>query len=217
MNEWLQQQSLWECLRSYGSHLAFHRQTIIYTPEQNAQFLYLLISGQVSLQLISLAGRALTLRVVEGGQIFGHSVLTRDATYDTYAEVIQPARVIAVPRQGLLQALADSPAIGTQLLDTLSHYRQTVSNRLEEVTFKSVPARLASLLLEMSEMMGYTSEHEPSRLPRRTHQQLAEMTNTYRETVTKVINQFRAARLLDIDRTGITLLNPSGLRELAQG
>jgi CRP-like cAMP-binding protein len=54
-------------------------------------------------------------------------------------------------------------------------------------------------------------------VPRRTHQQLAEMINAYRETVTKVINQFRDARLLDIDRSGITLLNPSRLRELSQG
>jgi CRP-like cAMP-binding protein len=54
------------------------------------------------------------------------------------------------------------------------------------------------------------------RLPRRTHRQLAEMINAYRETVTKVINQFRDARLLDIDHSGITLLNPSRLRELSQ-
>ncbi|NCC37472.1 MAG: helix-turn-helix domain-containing protein, partial [Chloroflexia bacterium] len=48
------------------------------------------------------------------------------------------------------------------------------------------------------------------------HQQLAEMINAYRETVTKVINQFRDAHLLDIDRSGITLLNLSRLRELSQ-
>ncbi len=53
------------------------------------------------------------------------------------------------------------------------------------------------------------------RLPRHTHQQLAEMINAYRETVTKVINQFRAARLLDMDRSGITLLNLSRLREIS--
>jgi hypothetical protein len=43
------------------------------------------------------------------------------------------------------------------------------------------------------------------------------MINAYRETVTKVINQFRAARLLEIDRSTITLVNMRGLEELAQG
>jgi len=58
---------------------------------------------------------------------------------------------------------------------------------------------------------------QPSRVPRRSHRQLGERINAYRETVTKVINQFRAARLLEIDRSFITLLNPRGLEELAQG
>jgi CRP-like cAMP-binding protein len=90
-----------------------------------------------------------------------------------------------------------------------------VSRRLDEVAFKSVSARLASLLLDMADA---ASEGQLQlRLPRRTHQQLADMINSYRETVTKVINQFRAANLLDIDQTGITLLNLSRLRELAQG
>ncbi|MEO7909836.1 MAG: helix-turn-helix domain-containing protein, partial [Roseiflexaceae bacterium] len=77
-----------------------------------------------------------------------------------------------------------------------------------------VPARLASLLLDMAKSHDGP---QSSRLPRRSHRQLAEMINAYRETVTKVINQFRAARLLEIDRSFITLVNPRGLEELAQG
>lgn len=205
--------SVWEQLESYGIRHSFHRQSLIYTPSQPAQALYLLETGQVSLQLISSSGRALTLQVVDAGSIFGHSVLTNQETYDTFAEVTKTARAIAIPRAGVLQALARQPALGITLLEILASYRLIISRRLEEVAFKSVPARLASLLLDMADALP----GQPARLPRRTHQQLAEMINAYRETVTKVINQFRAAQLLDIDRSGIILLNPSGLRELAQG
>ena len=103
----------------------------------------------------------------------------------------------------------------TGRLELLGQHRLTVSRRIDEVAFKSVPARLASVLLEMSADQPAGTQPE-QRVPRRTHQQLAEMINAYRETVTKVINQFRDARLLDIDHSGITLLNPSRLRELSQ-
>ncbi len=43
------------------------------------------------------------------------------------------------------------------------------------------------------------------------------MINAYRETVTKVLNQFRGAKLIEMDRQGVTLLNVQGLQELAQG
>jgi CRP-like cAMP-binding protein len=204
----------WSQLESYGTPLTFARHSLIYTPGQAAQTLYLLQEGQISLQLISSNGRALTLQVVEPGQVFGYSVLMANQTYDTFAEAIRPARVMAFTRSELLRALERRPELGIALLEALGQHRLTISRRLDEVAFKSVPARLASLLLDMAD----NAPGEPhSRLPRRTHQQLAEMINAYRETVTKVMNQFREARLLDIDRSGITLLNVSRLREVARG
>jgi CRP-like cAMP-binding protein len=207
-------QQLWKTVETYSTSLSLDKHCFIYTPEHPAHALYLLQSGQVSLQLISSSGRALTLQVVDAGQIFGHSMLVRETTYDTFAEVTRPAQVLTINHHIMEQALGQQPWLGLYLLEEVAKYRQTISRRLDEVAFKSVPARLASLLLDMAADMA--PGEELARLPRRTHQQLAEMINAYRETVTKVISQFRDARLLDIDRSGITLLNPSRLRELAQ-
>ncbi|NJN18155.1 MAG: Crp/Fnr family transcriptional regulator [Oscillochloris sp.] len=190
----------------------FRRHGYIYTPGMPSHALFLLVSGQVSLQMLSAGGRVLTLKVVDPGQIFGLSALDGAASYDSYAEALTPVRVVAVPKAAVFQALNSNPAIGALLIEQIGQHRLTVGRRIEEVAFKSVPARLASVLLEMSE-----SDMNPDQLlPRRTHQQLAEMINAYRETVTKVINQFRDARLLDVDRRGIKLLNLSRLRELSQ-
>lgn len=211
------QGALWATLESLGTAQSFRRHSYIHTPTQPAYALYLLTSGQISLQMLSSGGRVLTLRVIEPGQIFGHSVLEGAATYDTYAEALSPVRAVAVPQAALLNLIQREPAMGIALIELLGQHRLTVSRRIDEVAFKSVPARLASVLLEMSETQASEGPRPQQRVPRRTHQQLAEMINAYRETVTKVINQFRDARLLDVDRSGITLLNPSRLRELSQG
>ncbi|NJP04696.1 MAG: Crp/Fnr family transcriptional regulator [Chloroflexaceae bacterium] len=204
----------WQHLASYGVERVFHHDCLIYTPNQSADTLYLLQSGQVSLYLLSSGGRVLTLQVVDAGQLFGHSVLAQSQMYDTFAEAVKAVQVVAVNREAMIAALEDRPQMALTLIETLGQYRLRVSRRLDEVAFKSVPARLASLLLDMA---ASYADGQPSRLPHRTHQQLADMINAYRETVTKVINQFRAAHILDIDRSGITLLNLNRLRELAQG
>jgi len=209
------QGALWAALELLGTAQSFRRYSYIHTPTQPAYALYMLVSGQVSLQMLSLGGRVLTLRVIEPGQIFGHSVLDGDITYDTYAEALSPVRAVSVPRAALFDLVRRQPTMGLALIDQLGQHRLAVSRRIDEVAFKSVPARLASVLLEMSETQPSAGPPQ-QRVPRRTHQQLAEMINAYRETVTKVINQFRDARLLDVDRSGITLLNPSRLRELSQ-
>lgn len=216
-SEEMGQRALWSALEPMGAAQAFRRHSTIYTPAQPAHAVYLLLAGQVSLQMVSAEGRILTVKVVEPGQIFGLGALDGGERYDTYAEALKPARVVAVPRAAVFDALRANPALGTPLIEILGQHRLTVSRRIDEVAFKSVPARLASVLLEMSapepEAEGL---RQRQRVPRRTHQQLAEMINAYRETVTKVINQFRDARLLDVDNSGITLLNPSRLRELSQ-
>lgn len=205
------------CVRDYlepcGMLRSFPRGSFLYTPEDPAQSLYVLRSGQVSLSMISSTGRALTVQVVEPGQLFGHSALMGSHTYDTFAESITPITAVVVPREPLFEAMEQMAELGPLLVGELGAYALMVSRRLDEVAFKTVPSRLASVLLGMAST-GLNDQH--LRLPRRTHQQLAEMTNAYRETVTRVINQFRADHLLDMDRSGITLLNMPRLRELAR-
>jgi CRP/FNR family transcriptional regulator, cyclic AMP receptor protein len=192
---------------------SFARGATIYTPDQPADDLLLLSSGQVGLYLLSPEGRALTLSVREPGQLFGQVTLADDGPYDTFAEALRAVRIYRIARADVYQMIEQQPELGLALLEDLGQHRLVVSRRLDEVAFKSVPARLAGLLLDMAQTQG----DQPSRVPRRSHRQLAEMINAYRETVTKVINQFRAARLLEIDRSTITLVNLRGLEELAQG
>src|SRR5262249_37749505 len=134
--------------------------------------------------------------------------------YDTFAEALTPVKLYQVQRDAIPLMIDRDPELGLALLEDLGRHRMEVSHRLDEGAFKSVPARLATLLLDRGQSDGTA---QPSRAPRRSHRQLAEMINAYRETVTKVINQFRAARLLEIDRSTITLVNRRGLEELAQG
>jgi CRP-like cAMP-binding protein len=190
------------------------RGAIIYEPEQPARDLLLLRSGQVALYLLSPEGRTLTLRVVDPGQIFGHVAIGDGGAYDTYAEALAPARFSRIPRDEALSLVERDGPLALALLEDLGRHSLAISRRLDEVTFKSVPARLASVLLDLAQPQGSS---QTARLPRRSHRQLAEMINAYRETVTKVIKQFRAARLLEIDRSTITLLNRPRLEELAQG
>lgn len=209
------QQRLAATLARLGTQQSFRRHSYVYTPNQPAHALYMLHAGQVSLQMHSHEGRVLTIKVVEPGQLFGLGALDGGEHYDTFAQALQPVRLVAVPRAAALEAIATTPGVGAAMLEQLGQHRLTVGRRLDEVAFKSVPARLASVLLEMSEEQP-EGPRPQQRVARRTHQQLAEMVNAYRETVTKIINQFRDARLLDVDRSGITLLNPSRLRELSQ-
>jgi CRP-like cAMP-binding protein len=196
----------------HRAHVRHRRGDYLFTPEQPAHTLFLIVQGAVRLQLVSAEGRTLTIRVIEPGQICGHAMLSGNERYDTFAEAVTQVDSLTLRPTELRRALAARPELQLTLIDELGRHYQAISQRLDEVAFKSVPSRLASLLVAMAR----EAHAAPTiRLPRRTHQQMADMINAQRETVTKTINEFRALRLLEIDRTEITLLNLERLRELA--
>jgi CRP-like cAMP-binding protein len=202
----------WDQLERRGITRRFVKGGIIYAPDEPATELYVIKEGRVALNLLSSEGRTLTVRIVKPGEIFGHAALLSDGAFDTFAQALRPTTVAAVRRDELEELMATRPALALALMDDLGHHSQALSRRLGSVAFKTVPARLASLLLELAQPSG----REPSAMGRWTHQELADMINAYRETVTKVLNQFRQAKLIDMDRQGVTLLNVPGLQELAQ-
>ena len=203
----------WDELERRGVTRRFVKGGIIYAPDEAASELYLLVEGRVALNLLSVDGRTLTVRVVKPGEIFGHAALLSDGAFDTFAYALRPTTTAVVRRDMLEELMVARPALALALMDDLGRHSQALSRRLGNVAFKSVPARLASPLLELAQHSG----RETTTTGRWTHQELADMINAYRETTTKILNQFRSAKLIEMDRQGVTLLNVHGLEELAQG
>ncbi len=202
----------WDDLERRGITRRFVKGGIIYAPDEAATELFVIREGQVALNLLSPEGRTLTVRVVKVGDIFGHAALLSDGTFDTFAQALEPSTVSVVRHDTLEELMSQRPALALALMEDLGRHSQRLSQRLESVAFKSVPARLASILLELAQFGG----RDGVTTGRWTHQELADMINAYRETVTKVLNQFRTAQLIEVNRQGVTLLNIAGLRELAQ-
>lgn len=206
--------SAWQALTNRRSREAHRRGSVIYTPDDDARDMFVVASGQVGLFLRSPEGRPLTIRTVDAGHLLGHVAMTGGQRYDSFAETAAHTQLYRVPAADVAALVERDPALGLALLDDLARHKAAVGHRIDEVVFRSVPARLASLLLDMAQRHG--GPHT-AQVPRHSHRQLAEQINAYRETVTKVLNQFRDARLLEIERHTIMLLNLRRLEELAQG
>ncbi len=205
----------WTSLKRVAERRPFHKKQVLYRNGDRADELYLLEQGRVRLFNHSSQGRRLTLSIVEPGDIFGEMALFSAGRHASEAQALSDGMLYVVPRRQLEQLLEQDPTLVLRVMENLGRRLQAVERRLGDLVFKSVPERLATLLLDL---VGPTADQVrgPTRLPYRyTHQQLAEMINTHRETVTKIFNRFRDDRLLEFDRGGIVLLDMERLREMA--
>lgn len=189
---------------------------IFFAPEEAGDRLYLLRRGRVRIYKLSPEGRALTLLILEPSSLFGEMALAEDWVHDTFAESMTECSIGTIRRDDLRLALNAYPAAALRFMNIMSRRLRALERKLADIAFKSVPQRLATVLLNLADT--HQADARPASPPavvRYTHQQLAEMIGSYRETVTKAIGEFREAGLIRVEEDAIYLTDMARLRELA--
>lgn len=188
---------------------------LIYSPEDRGEVVFLLKEGRVRLYRLSPEGKGLTMAIVEPGSVFGEMALLGQGMHGNFAEAMEECTIYMLSRRDVQETLLADPRVARRLLELIGRRLVEAERRLEEFAFKSVSARLSSILLQLADLADQIDGVVT--LPDRyTHQQLAEMVGTYRETVTKELNDFRQDGLIRIEEGRIQLLDLEALRKLAR-
>jgi len=195
-------------------HITVAAGTLIYSPEEHGEVLFLLKQGRVRLYRLSPDGKSLTTAIIEPGSVFGEMALLGQGMQDSFAEALEDSILYTLSRRDVQEVLLGDPRVSRRLLELVSRRLTDTERKLEEFAFKNVPQRLASLLLQLAHVPPGPPKGPVSLPVRYTHQQLAEMIGTYRETVTKVLNDFRQQGWIRMDHGRIQLLELETLRKM---
>jgi CRP/FNR family cyclic AMP-dependent transcriptional regulator len=182
---------------------------IFYAPEDTGEALFILKEGKVQLYRISPDGRRIVTNTLTPGTIFGEMSLIGQGMYESFAEAIEECSVCRMDRAALERLLLDKPQVALRVLEVIGKRLVEVEARLEDIAFKTVAGRLASLLLRLMKDQGDT-------IIGFTHQNLADAIGTYRETTTQTLNRLKAQGLLKTGRKRIEILDPEGLQAIAE-
>jgi CRP/FNR family cyclic AMP-dependent transcriptional regulator len=189
---------------------------LFYAPEDQIDQLLILRRGRVRIYKLSPEGRALTLLVLQPQSLFGELMLLADLNQDSFAEAMTECEVTALGRNEVRTILMRYPAVALRLMEIMSQRLRAFEHRLADIAFKSVPQRLAAVLLNLAALEPErNTKADEAAVVRYTHQQLAELISSYRETVTKAIGEFREAGLIRVEEETIYLTSIDKLQELA--
>lgn len=186
------------------------RGKIFYMPEDTSEVLFLLKKGRVQLYRISPDGKKLVMATVEPGSVFGEMTLIGQGMHNTFAEATEDCVLCVMNREDVERLLLTKPMVALRIFEVLGSRLRETEARLQQIAFKGIPARLASLLLRLSNERGSDT------IDGLTHQDLGERIGTYRETTTQTLNTFKTEGLIDIGRKRITILDRAGLERIAE-
>jgi CRP/FNR family transcriptional regulator, cyclic AMP receptor protein len=178
---------------------------ILYSQEDRAEVLFLLKRGRVQLYRLTPSGKRLELATLEPGTFFGEMPLVGETLRHTFAEAAEDSLICVMSRSDIERLMRERSEVALRMIEVLSRRLALCEARLEEMAYRSVPARIAAVLLRLSQ--GRSGEAVPI-----THQELGDMIGALRESVTKVLDEFQRAELVELSRGRIILLDVAGLQ-----
>jgi CRP-like cAMP-binding protein len=187
---------------------------VFYTPQEPDGKLFILKKGRVRIYKME-GSRVFTLEVVDAGTVFGEVAFTPHALRDAYAEAMESSILLAMERADVERLIRDKPQVGLRMISLLSERLRYYETRMEDITLKAVPARLASLILFLVEKEGVQIPGE-IRIPTNyTHEHLGTMIGANREAVTRAFGRLQDEGALQVRRRLIYVEDVEALQKAA--
>lgn len=166
----------------------FPRDATIIQEGQPGDYMYVLREGRVKVTKISGAGREKILEILGAGAFFGEMALLDPPERSASVKSLDPVRLLALSRQSFLAALDATPGLAMAVIRELARRLRHTNLDASHIPYQSVRERTRELLERLAT--------EPTddgwlRSPALTHQEVADMVATSRETVTRAVKQLK--------------------------
>ena len=211
--EQLQQNRLFSCLADPQIQEVAYKSSVLRLPDKSAiglpsvesPVVHVLVTGRAKVCFLTRDGKKPILYFVNPDELIGEQLILHGLFGQNYIETIEPSLVANIPA-GMLQELAASePAFASGLSELNSRRRMLIECRIRHTMFLSNRERLTHLLLDLAEQYGSGPTNSLDIGIKLSHQDLANLIGSTRETVTVVLGKMQQEGLLNIRRRKITL------------
>lgn len=194
--------------------LEFGKREIIYAMGDAGDGVYFVERGRVKVYRLSVDGREITLGILGPGDIFGEEALLRVDPRETFAETLEPSTVFFVDAREFRRIASRSPQLAMRLFEIAGARLARTQRQVEDLAFRGVTSRIANLLIGMADDHGVTEGTEIVLTPRLTHQQMASLVGTTRETFTATLSKLSHSDLIRSSRRAVRILDLGALQAL---
>ncbi len=188
------------------------RRQVIYLPGDPGESLFFINGGRVKCSKVTRDGKELTLAYRGAGQMFGELAVIDGAPREEMAEAMKNAIITEVPIGLFKELLLADADLGFRFASTIGERRKSLETKLEHLVFKDVQAKLAALLLELGEEYGVETDDGVQIGLKITHQEMANLIGSTRETISLTLAQFKKKKLINMNGRTVIVLDHEGLK-----
>lgn len=175
----------------------------IYFEEDPSDTIYFLKSGKVKIGNYSDEGKEIIKTILQPGEIFGELSLLNEGTRQDFAMVMEPSKLCKMKKSDFEDLMEKYGHLSLKVSKIMGFRLRKIERRLESLVFKDARSRIVEFIKDQAEANGEKVGFETMIKNNLTHQDIANLTGTTRQTVTEVLNDLRRKNLINFDRKQI--------------
>jgi CRP/FNR family transcriptional regulator len=191
---------------------AYRKNQVIFLEEETGNYMYLVLSGKVKVAKAGAGGKETILAIHRTGDFFGEMSLLDGKTAPATVSAMEDSKIISLSGTDFHRYLMHNEKVMLQIIQVLCARLRQVW-QIQSMSSSTADARIRMGVYQLAKRHGIRDAHGTIIDLKITHQELAEMVGTSRETVTRVLTHLRELGIIEIDQRRITLLDAKALLE----
>jgi CRP/FNR family transcriptional regulator, cyclic AMP receptor protein len=189
---------------------AYRKNQIIFLEEETGSYMYLVLSGKVKVAKAVSGGKEAILAIHRAGDFFGEMSLLDGKTAPATVTAMEDAKIISLSGADFHKYLLHNEKVMLQIIHVLcARLRQVWQTQSQ--SHESADARIRLGIYDLAKKHGIRDAHGTIIDLKITHQELADMVGTSRETVTRALAHLREQGIIEISARRMTVLNEQAL------
>ena len=193
------------------SSFAYPRGAVLFQELDSFRGVYLLCAGKIKLTISSSGGKTLILRLARPGEVLGLMAAISGTPYEATGVTMEPCRMAFIRHDDFSRFIHKHPEIYKSMVQQMSAQYFGTCQRIRNIGLSANSRqKLARLLLEWSADGKETSEGTRISVPL-THEQIAEYVGASRETITRILSEFKNRHLVTLRGATIVISDRAAL------
>ncbi len=190
------------------------RRNVIYLPGDPGRSLFFVHGGRIKVSKVTHDGKSLTLAYHGPAELFGDSCLLDGGPRTEMAEAVENVLLSEVERAHFEELICSHPQLGLAMTRLMIVRRRELENKVEALVFRDVSSKLAELLVKLASEYGVEDARGTLVALKITHQELANLIGSTRETVSVTLSQFKRRQMIATEGRKVIITDADALKAL---
>ncbi len=189
--------------------------SLLFVEGEQPRGVFILCSGRAKLTTSSTEGKVLIVKIAEPGEVLGVSATILGKAYEVSAETIEPAQLNFIKRDDFMKFLNVEPEACMHTAQQLSEKYHSAQREIRSLGLSQTTGeKLAKLLLDWCDRGGETTPKGVRLKVLLTHEEIAQMIGTTRETVTRILSDLKRRKIIEVKGSTVMVLEKDALKDM---